>query len=71
MKQDLYQAVTDQVLQLMQTHGSDWIRPWTGTGIPVNAQTGQEYRGSNVLMLGLSAFSVTSRADLERVSRPN
>jgi antirestriction protein ArdC len=57
MNQDLYQTVTDQVLSLMQTHGSDWVRPWTGTGIPVNALTGQEYQGSNILMLGIASFA--------------
>jgi antirestriction protein ArdC len=57
MKQDLYQQVTYQVLQLMKSYGSDWVRPWTGTGIPVNALTKQEYQGSNVLMLGMASFA--------------
>jgi len=45
-QKDLYTEVTNQVLQFMQTHGSDWVKPWTGTGIPVNALIGQEYQGS-------------------------
>ena len=44
-KPDLYQAVTDQVLELMETHGSDWTKPWTGSGIPQNALTKAEYQG--------------------------
>ena len=55
--QDLYQQVTDQVLALMQSHGADWVKPWTGTGIPVNASTKAEYQGSNILMLGMAAFA--------------
>ena len=58
MKQtDLYQQVTDQVVALMAEHGSDWVKPWTGAGIPVNASTNAEYQGSNVLMLGMAAFA--------------
>jgi antirestriction protein ArdC len=57
MKPNFYQAVTDQVLQLMQTHGSDWVHPWLASGTPIYAQTGQECQGPNVLILGLSAFS--------------
>ena len=54
---DLYQQVTDQVLALMAEHGTDWVKPWTGTGIPVNALTKAEYQGSNILMLGMAAFA--------------
>jgi antirestriction protein ArdC len=56
-KTDLYQTVTDQVLDLMNQHGADWVKPWTGTGIPTNASTGAEYQGSNILMLGMAAFA--------------
>jgi len=55
VKRDLYQDITNQVLSLMEQHGTDWVKPWAGSGIPVNAATGAEYRGSNVLQLGLSA----------------
>jgi antirestriction protein ArdC len=56
-KTDLYQTVTDQVLDLMSQHGADWVKPWTGAGIPTNASTGAEYQGSNILMLGMAAFA--------------
>jgi antirestriction protein ArdC len=42
-KPDLYRQVTDQVLQLMQSHGSDRVKPWSGSGNPVNALTNAEY----------------------------
>ncbi len=54
---NLYQKITDQILALMEEHGSDWTRPWTahGVGMPTNVVTGAQYRGVNVLLLGLAA----------------
>jgi antirestriction protein ArdC len=57
MSNDLYQDITNQVLQLMEQHGSEWVKPWTGAGIPINAETGKEYQGTNILVLGMSAFA--------------
>jgi len=51
-----YEIVQDQILEAMEKHGSDWIKPWTGGtgGFAANGTTGKDYRGINVLLLGLA-----------------
>jgi len=41
----------------METHGTDWTRPWatSGGGGPRNIVSNAYYRGINILLLGLSA----------------
>lgn len=60
MKIDVYQQVTDRVIEMMETHGSNWINPFSRKGqsaIPVNLATKKPYRGINVLLLGWSGFT--------------
>lgn len=56
---DVYQRVTDKLLAALETCGA-WERPWLGRGgsssMPVNATTGRQYRGSNVVMLWMAAM---------------
>lgn len=52
---NLYQQVTQQILELMQTHGSDWTKPWSSAGAPTNALTQANYQGLNVILLGVAA----------------
>ena len=53
---DLYRRITSQITELMQQHGSDWTRPWTtAEGGPLNALTGDNYKGINTLLLNLEA----------------
>ena len=53
---DLYNKITSQIIELMRQHGSDWTRPWTTTeGGPLNALTGDHYKGINTLLLNLEA----------------
>ena len=50
-----YQDITNRILEQMQTHGSDWVKPFesrNGAAIPQNAFTLKPYRGINVLLLG-------------------
>ncbi len=55
-KRDTYQTVTDAILAALATCGPG-ERPWAGAGLtmPVNAVTGHKYRGTNVVMLWLTA----------------
>ncbi len=55
---DIYTKITEQIIELMNTHGSDWTRPWTGSGAGMhhNIITNAHYRGINVLLLGLAAY---------------
>ena len=53
---NLYSKITSQITELMQQHGSDWTRPWTSAdGGPLNALTGDHYKGINTLLLNLEA----------------
>ncbi len=59
-KRDLYQEVTDTIIEAIEADPGRWTRPWrTGPdgvpcgdyGMPFNATTGSTYRGVNVLLL--------------------
>ena len=51
-KDEMYKKVLTQVIDLMQTAGSDWTKSWTGTsGLPFSIGTGKAYRGINTLIL--------------------
>ena len=59
-KFDAYQEVTDKILQLMEEHGTDWVKPWKSDGIagmPYSIGTGKAYRGINTVMLWSSGFA--------------
>ena len=53
-KVDIYQDVTDRILEAMETGDTNWLKPFTdSSGMPANAVTRNEYHGINVLLLGL------------------
>jgi antirestriction protein ArdC len=61
-KRDLYQEVTDSIVQLLETHASDlkFERPWIsmpGGYMPHNAETFKNYRGLNLFTLSLHTMS--------------
>lgn len=56
---DLYESVTQQIIQALEAGVPPWICPWRGVGVdprPANATTGRPYRGVNVLLLNLRAL---------------
>ena len=54
MKVDIYKDVTDRILTAMESGDTNWLKPFTAsTGMPTNGVTRNEYRGINVLLLGL------------------
>jgi len=54
MQKDIQQEVTAQIIELMETEGTNWTKPFEAlAGIPQNASTGNEYNGINVLLLAL------------------
>ncbi len=57
---DIYTKITEQIIVLMEKHGSDWTRPWSGSGVGMhrNIVTDAHYRGINVLLLGLTAHQM-------------
>lgn len=53
-KVDIYQDVTDRILEAMESGDTNWLKPFAASsGMPTNAVTRNEYRGINVLLLGL------------------
>lgn len=58
-KLDVHQAVTDQIIAAIEAGAGEWQMPWhrTGEGLnrPVNIDTGNHYRGVNVVALWASA----------------
>lgn len=58
---DIYTEVTDKIIAAIEAGTAPWIKPWK-TGIsggngtmPMNAHSGQYYRGVNVLLLWMTA----------------
>lgn len=55
---DLQQQVTDQIVAILESGTSPWIKPWSSTaatGMPHNHGTGKAYQGINVLILWAAA----------------
>jgi len=56
-KNDVYQAVTDRILEALAKGTVPWRKPWTGTDeVPYSLSSGKPYRGVNVLLLGLAGY---------------
>jgi len=56
----IYAAVTAQVVEQIEMGAGSWRMPWLSignAGQPVNALTGQAYRGGNHLVLGMVAVA--------------
>ncbi len=58
---DLYQEVTDRILDLLESGTVPWRhpikRPAGGDGIPKNLDSGRNYRGVNVFLLALTSWA--------------
>ena len=54
---DLYQTVTDRIVELLEAGVAPWRSPVIGShvGQPVSLTTGKPYRGVNVFLLAMSA----------------
>lgn len=51
-----YQELTDKVVAILETNPTGWTKSWhSAAGLPVNAVTGKQYNGSNVLWLFVEA----------------
>jgi antirestriction protein ArdC len=51
---DIKQTITDKIIHLLETGTQSSAPRWSGSsraGIPINAKTGEQYRGINVLVL--------------------
>src|SRR5688500_5696881 len=50
-KLDVYQIVTDRIIELLEKGTVPWQKPWTDVGIPMNAVSKRPYRGINLWLL--------------------
>ena len=56
-RRDLYQEVTDRIIDQLEQGAVPWVQPWGRDGIetpfalPQNAATGNTYSGINILLL--------------------
>ena len=57
--QDVYQRVTNQIIEAIERGAGDWKMPWHQTAgenfVPINAQSKKPYRGINILSLWAAA----------------
>lgn len=63
MKQDVYETVTNKVLEMMETHGANWINPFARKGKalqPHNIISKKPYRGINHMMLLWSPYETSA-----------
>lgn len=50
-KVDVYQIVTDRIVELLEKGTVPWQKPWTDAGIPANLISKRPYRGINLWLL--------------------
>jgi len=50
-KVDVYQIVTNRMIELLEAGTLPWQKPWTEPGIPMNAISKRPYRGINLWLL--------------------
>lgn len=65
MARDVYQEVTDQIIEALEQGTAPWARPWSSTAEPPhNASSGRAYSGINEILL--SAAAMTRGYELDR-----
>ncbi len=57
MSVNVYQIVTDQILEKLAQGTVPWHQPWRGGQRPTNLVSGKPYRGINVLLLGTAGYT--------------
>jgi len=56
-KQDVYQDVTDRIVDALEQGVVPWRKPWTSSSqLPINVRSGKPYRGINVFLLALGGM---------------
>lgn len=54
---DVYEIVTNRIIEHLEKGVVPWQKPWTGGGLPKNLITGKQYRGINVWLLNSLNYS--------------
>ena len=53
---DVYQIVTDKIIDKLEEGVIPWKQPWQSAALPTNYLTKKPYRGINLLLLGITTF---------------
>src|SRR5260370_37828299 len=54
---DVYQIVTDRIVELLEAGVVPWRKPWASDDrLPMNLESGKAYRGINVFLLHVAGF---------------
>ena len=56
-KLDVYEIITDRIIDKLEQGVIPWHQPWTDAGLPHNLISKKPYRGINVLLLSSLGFS--------------
>ena len=48
---DVYEMVTDRIIELLEAGTIPWQKPWTDAGVPMNLMSKRPYRGINLWLL--------------------
>ena len=56
-KRDIANEVTNKIIEQLEAGVVPWHQPWAASGgrLPVSLSTGKTYRGTNAMLLGISA----------------
>ena len=57
MAKNVYEIVTERILEKLEQGTVPWHKPWSGGGCPKNLVSGKAYRGVNVWLLGCQDYS--------------
>ena len=58
MKADIYQSVTDSIIEQLEKGAAPWVKPWKADSTAdKNATTGKAYSGINRLILGMTGLA--------------
>jgi antirestriction protein ArdC len=53
---DVYELVTNRIIELLESNTVPWRKPWTERGLPQNLITKRPYHGINLMMLNALEF---------------
>ena len=53
---DVYQIITDKIINLLESGVIPWWRPWNSTGLPRNLVSKKPYKGINYFLLSATKF---------------
>jgi antirestriction protein ArdC len=65
---NVYEIITNNIIEQLEKGTVPWQRPWK-TGLPKNLVTKHEYRGVNVLVLGIQTYSCSYWATFKQIEK--